>query len=425
MTASRHLSQRAQTRFQPIGELMRLALARPELISLAAGFVDQASLPVNIARQAVDWVLADRQRGQAALQYGTNSGYAPLRELILERFIAAEKKASPPATIENIILTAGSNQLLHLLGEVLLDPGDIVLCAAPTYFVFLGMVGAMRARAIGVASDRDGMIPAALEERLRQHERRDELSRVKAIYVTSYFDNPSTATLPAERRRDIVAIAKRFSTATPIFVIDDVAYRDLRFSGDALPSLRAFDDDGSTVVVADTFSKSFSPGVRVGWGILPASLVEPIAGLKANIDFGSPNLNQYLMHEVLTKGIFDPHVVELRHRYEQKLAAMLEAMDDFLAGLPGVSWRAPTGGLYVWLELPPGMDAGPAGALMHHALEEGVLYVPGEYCYPEEGEPRRHDRIRLSFGVQSAANLRRGIEALGRAIRSTLGEAKT
>jgi 2-aminoadipate transaminase len=405
---------------------MSLALARPELVSLAAGFVDQATLPLAAARQAAERVLESPPHGLAALQYGTNAGYTPLREAVLERFLAADaQRVTALPSIDQVILTAGSNQLLHLLCEVLLDPGDIVLCAAPTYFVFLGMLGAVGARAIGVAVDQDGMIPEALEEQLSRHERRGELARVKAIYVTSYFDNPATATLPAARRARIVEIAKRAGGATPLYVIDDTAYRELRYAGDDLPSLRAFDAEGDTVVVADTFSKSFSPGIRVGWGILPRALVAPVAGLKTNIDFGSPNLNQHLMAAVLAADLFEPHVALLRQRYREKLAAMLAAMDEFLADIPGVRWRAPTGGLYVWLELPEGMDAGPDGSLLKHALDEGVLYVPGEYCYPQEGEAVRRDRIRLSFGVQSSENIHRGIEALGRAIHRASSEAQT
>jgi 2-aminoadipate transaminase len=202
-------------------------------------------------------------------------------------------------------------------------------------------------------------------------------------------------------------------------VIDDAAYRDLRYAGDDLPSLRSFDAEGDTVIVAETFSKSYSPGVRVGWGILPQALVEPIAGLKANIDFGSPNFNQHLMANVMSQGLFEPHVARLRANYGRKLRTMLSAMDEFLSDIPGARWHAPSGGLYVWLELPDGLDAGPGGALIEHALDEGVLYVPGEYCYPAEGQPIRKDRMRLSFGVQSEANLRRGIEALARAIRRT------
>jgi 2-aminoadipate transaminase len=419
MTNSRPLSRRAQfSGRQPISELMRLALARPDLISLAAGFVDQATLPVEATRRASEAMLADEIQARHALQYGTNAGYVPLREAVLERFIANDgSQAGRSLKVEQVILTAGSNQMLHLVGEVLLDPGDIVLCSSPTYFVYLGILASLGVRAVGIATDEQGMIPAALDEELTRRKRSGELAQVKAIYVTSYYENPSTVSLSLDRRAQVVEVAKRHSSNGPIYVIDDAAYRDLRYAGDDLPSLRSFDAEEDTVIVAETLSKSYSPGVRVGWGILPPALVEPIAGLKANIDFGSPNFNQHLMASVMSQGLFEPHVARLRANYGRKLQTMLGAMDEFLSDIPSTRWHVPSGGLYVWLELPEDLDAGPGGTLIEHALEEGVLYVPGEYCYPAEGQPIRKDRIRLSFGVQSEPNLRRGVEALARAIR--------
>ncbi len=423
MLVQRRFSQREGfSGNQPISELMRVALARPELVSLAAGFVDQHSLPVGQVWEAAQSVLASSASGRAALQYGTNHGYLPLREAVLARHLKADgRRVAPPPSIEQVILAAGSNQLLHLVGEVLLDPQDVVLCAAPTYFVFLGMIHALGARSCGVAVDGEGMIPDALEAALAEQDRRGSLSLVKAIYVSSYFENPSTVTLSAARRPQIVEIAKRWSRGgRPIYLIDDSAYRDLRYAGDDLPSMAAFDEDGDTVIVAETFSKSFSPGMRVGWGILPRQLAGPVASVKGNIDFGSPNFNQHLMAAVMERGLLEPHVETLRATYRAKLDAMLAAMDEHLGGIEGVRWRRPTGGLYVWLELPNHVDAGPNGALLGRAMDEGVLYVPGEYCFPAAGEPCRTSTMRLSFGVQTAENLRRGVEALARAIRRSL-----
>jgi 2-aminoadipate transaminase len=209
------------------------------------------------------------------------------------------------------------------------------------------MLSSLGAQAVGVAVDAEGMIPEALANELARHQRAGEFERVKAIYVTSYYDNPSTVTLSRARRAEIVELAKRHSQAEPIYVIDDAAYRELRYAGEALPSLRAFDDDGSTVIVAETFSKSFSPGVRVGWGVLPGELVAPVSNLKASIDFGSPNLNQHLMAAVLQRDLFEPHVAMLRDSYRAKLEAMLSAMDHNLADIPEVRWARPQGGLYV------------------------------------------------------------------------------
>jgi 2-aminoadipate transaminase len=278
------------------------------------------------------------------------------------------------------------------------------------------MLAGLGARSVGVATDAEGIVPEALDDQLRRWQQAGQLERVKAIYVVSYYDNPTAVTLSPARRAAVVEIAKRWSNHHRIYVIDDSAYRELRYEGPDLPSLRSFDAEGDTVVVAETFSKSFSPGIRVGWGILPPPLVEPVCAQKANIDFGSPNFNQHLMSAVLDRGLFAPHVERLRQEYRTKLAAMLSALNEHLADVPGVEWAAPRGGLYVWLRLPEGMDAGPQGTLMSLALEEGMLYVPGAYCYPDEGQLRRKNTIRLSFGVPSAEQIRHGVRALGRAI---------
>ena len=225
---------------QPISELMQRALAHPELISLAAGFVDQVSLPVEATRQAIDAVLAEPRWAQAALQYGTPAGHLPLREAVLQHLYEndGEALAGQHLSVDQVLITAGSNELLHLLVDTLCDPGDIVLCPEPTYFVFLGILHNIGVRAVGVAADEQGLVPEALEEELARLDAAGELSKVKALYVVSYFDNPSTVTLAQERRGPIVEAIKRFSRHGTIRIIEDAAYRELRFEGDDVPSLR-------------------------------------------------------------------------------------------------------------------------------------------------------------------------------------------
>ncbi len=417
---------------QPIANLlMAKTLAHPELVSLAAGFVDHQTLPVEPTRQALDAIWSDPEQARAGLQYGTTIGYPPLREAVLERMLKADGRSRRElnVSLEQVVITAGSNQLLFLLSDTLLDPGDVVICGAPSYFVYLGTLGNLGARAIGVEIDQYGLIPEAIEDELARLEAAGELGRVKAIYVTTYYDNPSGVTLSSERRAALVEIARRWSRQSKIYVIEDAAYRELRYYGQDTASLRAFDPQGDTVIHAGTFSKSFSPGIRVGWGILPPKLLDPLLAQKGNLDFGSPNFNQHLMARVLQMGLFDPHLERLRDGYRQKIDATLDAADQLLAPIGGIEWVRPTGGLYVWLRLPEEIDTGLSGPLFNRAVGEGVLYVPGEYCYskdafpsaghrtcPPDGRPRKN-MIRLSFGIQSCRSIRRGIEALARAIR--------
>lgn len=421
MSTTLRLSHRAEwAEGQPISELMSRALAEPDLISLAAGFVDEHTLPVDPTREALASMFADGGAVKAALQYGTTSGYPALREAILSRFVHTNA-CQRDLSIDQVVLTAGSNQLLHLVSESLLDPGDIVLCSAPTYFVYLGTLGSAGALSCGVAVDAHGMIPEALEDSLKRFQRAGDLPRVKAIYLVPYSDNPCGITMPLERCARIVDIAKRWSLGQQIHVIADEAYREMRYEGEDVPSALTVDDEGDTVIVAGTFSKSFSPGIRVGWGILPQHLIGPVCNQKGNIDFGSPNFSQHLMAGVMQLGLYEPHLERVRAGYRRKLQAMLAAVDQELAPIGGVRWIMPTGGLYVWLQLPDELPAGPDGQLFNAAIAEGVLYVPGQYCYPALGEPVRHSTIRLSFGVQTPEKIRQGVAALARSMRHVLG----
>ncbi|MFZ5828529.1 MAG: PLP-dependent aminotransferase family protein [Planctomycetota bacterium] len=415
------LSRRAQwAGREPIATaLMARAIAQPELISLAAGFVDPATLPVELTQRALEAVWSDPQHARAALQYGTTLGHAGLRESLLNRMAAADgcTAAEIHARPDDVILTTGSNELLFLVSEVLLDPGDIVITASPSYYVYLGTLATLGARVYGAEIDEEGIVPEAVEDRLRQLEIEGELGRVKAIYVTTYSDNPTGLTLSIERRAALLEIAQRWSKHGRIYVIEDAAYRDLRYFGDDVPSLRSLDRHGHTVIHAGTFSKSFSPGVRVGWGILPRNLIGAVTSSKGNIDFGSPCLNQHLMAAVVELGMWDEHIARLRSNYRAKLAVTLAAAEEHLGSIAGVHWRAPQGGLYLWLDLPPSVDAGLHGPLFDQALVEGVLYIPGECCYPTDGAPVCRNTLRLSFGIPTAADLERGVEALARAIR--------
>jgi 2-aminoadipate transaminase len=424
MQTNNGLSRRATwSPGEPIATvLMARTLSQPDLVSLAAGFVDSETLPIETTRLAAEAVLSDPQKARASLQYGSTIGYLPLRQVVLYRMLQADGRTANELNLsaEQVVIMPGSNQLLFLLGDVLMDPGDIVICSAPSYFVYLGTLANLGVRAVGVETDDQGIIPQAVEDELKRRKAAGELGRVKAIYVTSYFDNPSGIILPVNRRAELVDLAKRWSQESKLYIIEDVAYRELRYYGEDLPSLRSFDPEGDTVVQAGTFSKSYSPGIRVGWGLLPPALLKPVLAEKGNVDFGSPNFNQLLMSAVLELNLFDQHVRLVCCKYREKLDAVLQAADEFLAPLKGLHWVRPAGGLYVWLQLPEEIDAGLSGPLFDKAVEQGVLYVPGEYCYPAEGVAVRKNTIRLSFGIQCRSGLRRGVESLARAIESVL-----
>jgi 2-aminoadipate transaminase len=418
-----HFSARAaQTADQPISYFMQQAVENPQLISLAAGLVDPVSLPAAEVRAALDELLSRPESAQAALQYGTTQGHAALRDTLLARTAALDDVCPADLTLtpEDVVVTTGSQQLLYLLGELLLDPGDLVITEAPSYFVYQGTLNSLGARTLAVPMDEHGMNTDALEELLARLERTGDIRRLKMIYVCDYFQNPSGRTLSLPRRRRLLELAQRYSRGHRIFILEDAAYRELRYDGPDLPSVKSFDSDNRHVILAMTFSKPCAPGLKTGYGLLPRELMAPLLRLKGNHDFGSNNLTQHLLDRLLRSGAYDRHVARLCDVYRGKRDTLLEALADEFPAATGVRWTRPDGGLYVWLTFAPGTDAGPQGRLMQAALRAGVLYVPGQFCYLEgAGVPVPRNEARLSFGVAEPEQLREGSRRLARAVAFT------
>ena len=214
MTAPLELSTRShQTDEPPISYFIQQAVENPNLISLAAGLVDPDSFPSDEIREVVDILLRNPRAAQAALQYGTTQGYAPLREKIFRHLLALDQQTPEDVafTTDDIIVTTGSQQMLYVLGELLLNPGDIVITEAPSYFVYHGILGSLGVRTLTVPMDEHGMNTDALEALLTRLENAGELPRVKLIYTVDYFQNPTGLTLSLPRRRHMFELAQRFS----------------------------------------------------------------------------------------------------------------------------------------------------------------------------------------------------------------------
>lgn len=420
------LSQRSSwTRRQAISFLMQQAVENRHVLSLAAGLVDESTLPASECQSALQELLGDPARARSALQYGTTPGADGLREQLVEHFSRLEgvRRSELGVGPDQFLATTGSQQFLSLSAETLLDPGDICLVAAPTYFVFLGVLNGVGARAIPVISDGDGMRMDALEARLQELKRAGELPRVKVIYLVSDFENPSGICLSADRRREVVEIARRWSREHRILILEDAAYRELRYDGHPLPSVWSCDPSHEYVVYTQTFSKSFAPGIRVGFGIAPRELVGPLCDRKGNEDFGSANLNQHLLASILASGQYAGHLQQVLAGYRAKRDAMLAACEEFFADLRGVSWVHPAGGLYVWMSLPESMPTGFDSPLFSLASKRHeVMYVPGELCYPSDrlDWTAPHHQMRLSFGVLDPERIHEAVRRLAGAVRDVI-----
>ena len=408
---------------QAIGFLMQQAVENADCISLAAGLVDEQSLPVDITRDAATQLLTDGAAGRRILQYGTTPGPEPLRRVFRSYLAELEcrEDSLQDLPLSQLVLTTGSQQLLSLVTQALFNPGDICLVAAPTYFVYIDVLQAAGAEIVPVAAEADGMVPVALDAALKTIADAGRLDRVRLVYVVSYYDNPSGVSVSRERRPELLEITQRYSRDSRILLLEDAAYRELRYEGEPQPSIWSFDQTRETVILAQTFSKSFSPGVRVGFGVLPTQLVKAVTDLKGNEDFGSAHLNQHLVASVIRDGTYQSHVEQVCESYRQKRDAMLAAAEREFSHISGVSWFRPTGGMYVWMKLPDHLETGFSSPLFQRATHvDKVMYVPGELSYPVSWADRPRCEMRLSFGVQNVAGIEEGVRRLANAVRAVM-----
>jgi len=411
-----------RTGVPPISWLMQTALTRPKLISLAAGFTDNSTLPVKISRKVLNDILRSPKTGQPALQYGITAGEMNLRTLTakhLQKLDGGHDSAHSP---EHVIITGGSQQLLYMTLEALCDEGDIILVEDPTYFVFLSILQSRGIKARGVKLERDGIDLAHLEEVLEQLKKSGELRRVKALYLVTYFQNPTGATTSLAKKAATLKLLKKYERAAghPLYLLEDAAYRELRFDhGADVPTALTLPGAAERVIYTGTYSKPYAPGARVGFGILPEPIFTTVQRIKGNHDFGSANLLQQLLAGALASGLYDKHVAKVRKNYSRKAAVMKQALAEHFPKSVEI-WES-GGGLYFWARLPKGISAGVKSKVFQSALKNDVLYVPGELCYADDPSRKKPDNeMRISFGSASVDNIREGIKRLGAVLRKAL-----
>jgi 2-aminoadipate transaminase len=430
-----------RTELPPISWLMQTALTRPNLISLAAGFTDNSTLPVGISRKLLNEILRSPKTGQPALQYGITAGEMNLRTLTARhlRNLDSSSFSFSSSSLENkartrtkdedeknyspehVIITGGSQQLLYMTLEALCDEGDIILVEGPTYFVFLSILQSRGIKARGVKLEHDGIDLSHLENVLTRLKKSGELSRVKALYLVTYFQNPTGATTSLAKKSATLKLLKQFERAAghPIYLLEDAAYRELRFDhGEDVPTALTLPGAGR-VIYTGTYSKPYAPGARVGFGILPEPVFTVVQRIKGNHDFGSANLLQQLLARALESGLYDKHVAKVRKNYARKARVMKLALAEHFPASVEI-WES-GGGLYFWARLPDGISAGVKSKVFQSALKADVLYVPGELCYADDPSRTKPDNeMRISFGSASEENIREGIKRLGAVLRKAL-----
>ena len=369
-----------------IREIFKL-LARPGMISFAGGNPSNTALEPEVISDLAREALA--QYGTTLLQYGATDGFGPFRESAAE-FLRGDGVKCEAA---QVLPVQGGSQAFDLLLKALIDPCDVVLCESPT---FLGAIQAMReynAKLVDMPTDDEGVIVEAAEELIKQH-------HPKLMYVISTFQNPTGITLSLPRRKALAELAAKYG----VVIAEDDPYRDLRYTGEPLPPIQSFDEEG-WVVYMSSFSKYIAPGMRLGAAAVtnPLLLRKMVIG-KQSADVHSPLLNQAIVDAYLRKGLMPAHLKRICGDYREQLNAMLKGFDHFPAG---TRHTVPQGGLFVWAELPEGVDGLEA---FNAAVEAGVAFVPGTHFYPGGGHL---NTLRLNFSMCDIPTIEKGMEKLG------------
>jgi 2-aminoadipate transaminase len=372
-----------------------LAGSAPGVLSMTGGFPNAATFPTDEIDELAARLV--REDAAVALQYTPCEGLASVREYLIDRHEQLQGRRPERA---ELIVTSGGMECIALMCQALIDPGDLVAVEGPTYLGALMAFGGAEAEVAAVPMDDDGLLVDALAERLEAG------LRPKFLYTIPEYQNPTGRTLPLDRRRELVELCRRHG----VLIFEDVAYRELSFDGASLPTLWSLGPD--VVLQAGTFSKSFFPGVRLGWAAGPAEVVAELAAAKANTDQCAGGLGQRLVEEYGRAGGFERHLPAARALYASHWAALSDALERHMPR--GVSWTEPTGGFLTWVTLPDELDT---FALRPAATQAGVAYVPGPPFHVGDGG---RNTMRLSFSHLTETELETAAERLGGVVVSAL-----
>jgi 2-aminoadipate transaminase len=382
-----------------IREILKVT-EQPGIISFAGGLPSPQTFPIDAMREASNRVL--RQDGQAALQYAASEGYAPLREWVAHDLLKQGMQVSP----DQVLITTGSQQGLDLVAKILIDAGSRILVETPTYLGALQAFTPMEPTMVSVDSDAHGVDPSDLRAKVGTG-----AEKARFVYLLPNFQNPTGRSMSEERRAAVAQVA--IECGLPI--IEDNPYGDLWFDAPPPPSLSSRHPEGS--VYLGSFSKILAPGLRLGYLVAPKALYPKLLQAKQAADLHTPSFNQRVVAEVLKDGFIERHVPTIRALYKQQCAAMLSALDREMAGL-GLTWNRPVGGMFLWVQLPKGMNA---VALLAKAVDKGVAFVPGSAFYAAHEKGGANDNtLRLTFVTATVDQINTGMIALAAAIRESL-----
>lgn len=380
-----------------VGDLLRVA-ANPEIISFAGGLPAPELFPVEKIQAAANQVF--QEKGMTALQYGSSKGIPELRKIVAERL----KQDGITVDEEQIMISTGSQQVLDLTSKMFINEGDTVIVEQPTYLCALDVFKSYGANLVSVEMDEDGMKLDMLEEALQAN------PNTKLIYTIPTFQNPTGRTLSLERRKKLAQLAVEYD----VLVLEDNPYGAVRFEGEALPTVRSFDETGH-VIYTSTFSKILAPGLRLGWVVAPLELINKYTIMKQSVDLHSDQLAQYIVATFFKNNDIDNHIAKITALYKERKDLMMTAIKKYFPET--VSYSQPEGGMFIWMEVPGITDT---QELFDRCIQNNVAFVPGEPFYCDEVVP---GTFRLNYSNMPEEQIELGMKRLAQAIDEVLAQS--
>lgn len=375
------------------------SMTDPETISFGGGSPAKEALPVDIVREICDDIFREGSVGHTALMYGDPMGYIELRKVIVEQLM---KPKGVDCTVDNILITTGGLETMNLICQIFIDPGDVILVESPTFVHCVEIFEMFQARCVSVEMDEEGLVIADVEKKIQK-------LHPKMVYVIPTFQNPSGKTLPADRREALAELGSKYD----IMILEDDPYRDIRYSGEEQPPIKTFDRTGNTVM-ANSFSKIFAPGSRLGYVVASKELIQLFYQMHTATISVTSTVSQVICAEFFKRGYYPAHHKMICDMYRERRDVMMRCFDKYFP--EGVTHTFPNGGMFTWVTCPDGINT---TELLKEANEKGVAYVAGEGFFVEGGGKGRNC-MRMSFTGVTPEKIEIGMERLGSLIASKL-----
>lgn len=370
------------------------ALGDPDIISFGGGSPAKEALPVDIVREIANDVLTWDKKGVEALQYGPIQGSEELRNIIVNDLLLPKgvKDINP----SNILITAGGLESMNLVCQLLINPGDVILVESPTFVHCVEIFEMFEAKCIACDMDDDGLVISDVEEKIKKY-------NPKFVYTIPTFQNPTGKTLCLERRKALAELGSKYD----VIILEDDPYRDIRYSGEDLPPIKSFDKTGHTIL-ANSFSKIFSPGSRLGYTVATDEIIKKLCDIKSATNSHTGMISEVLCTEFFKRGYYPEHHKKICALYKERRDVMIECIKKYLP--KETKYTFPDGGLFTWVELPGGIDT--TEMLEKATKEYKVAYIAGAGFFTE-GNKKGSNCMRISFSAVEPDKIREGMRRLG------------